>query len=360
MKYSVTNLVLLGAAVLGAPLNPRQNIVTVTMTVFGSGEDRYHRQGAHHQGGKTPILLFPPSSGSQVQATPIVSANPSGSQQAASNPLSTTTATKGSPSPSSGSQGPSSAPGSESPPDDGPASVFPSNSPVPLPAAGVTVYASPKLAITPSVGPDGSPAAPSPTTQTYVDRCKTPSAPLPPLATPTDDSLSGWFLYYHNIHRRNHSAPDMSWSMELEKDAAILFGEYVTEGKSGHIMNINGDTYGQNLASGQFWFFGSGATKYSQYVVSNEQAANASTSMWYHEGDNLSAATWAQIQAFTFSDHFTQMISKHSTLLGCAVEQKGYTSAKEYSNGYSVACNYGNNNLKDTPVTPGLCQPQIN
>ncbi len=44
----------------------------------------------------------------------------------------------------------------------------------------------------------------------------------------------------------------MIWFMELEKDAATLFGEYATEGKSGHIMGINGDTDGQDLAGVQF------------------------------------------------------------------------------------------------------------
>jgi len=200
--------------------------------------------------------------------------------------------------------------------------------------------------------------APSATTQTYVDMCKSPSAAIPPLAAPTDDSLADWFLYYHNIHRRNHSAPDMIWSTELEKDAAILFGEYATEGKSGHIMGINGDTYGQNLASSHFWSSGSAAT-YGDYVVSNQQAANGSAAMWYHEGDNLSAAAWAEIEAKTTHSHFTQMVSPVSTLLGCAVSQSGYTSANGYSNGYSVACNYGSNKLTDIGVTPGLCQPQV-
>lgn len=150
----------------------------------------------------------------------------------------------------------------------------------------------------------------------------------------------------------------MIWSTELEADAAILFGEYATEGKSGHIMGINGDTYGQNLAGAQFWSSGPAAT-YGEYVVSNQQAANGSTAMWYHEGDNLSAAVWAEIENFTTNSHFTQMVSKVSTLLGCAVEQKGYNSANGYSNGFSVACNYGNNKLEDTPDTPGLCQPQV-
>lgn len=212
--------------------------------------------------------------------------------------------------------------------------------------------------MTPTVGPGGSPPAPSATTQTYVDRCKSPSAELPPLAMPTGDSLADWFLYYHNVHRRNHSAPDMIWSLELEKDAATLFGEYATEGKSGHIMGINGDSYGQNLAGASGWKSWP-ATTYGDYVVSNQQAANGSAAMWYHEGDNLSDAVWAQIKAQTTNSHFTQMVSPHSTLLGCAVEQQGWTSANGQSSGYSVACNYGNNNLPDTPVSEGLCQPQV-
>lgn len=150
----------------------------------------------------------------------------------------------------------------------------------------------------------------------------------------------------------------MIWSTQLEADAAILFGEYANEGKSGHIMNINGDKYGQNLASASFWSSGS-ATEYGDYVVSNQHAANASAAMWYHEGDNLSAETWQQIESFQTSNHFTQMVSPVSTLLGCAVWNNGTDSSNGYSNGFQVACNYGNNALKDPGVTPGLCQPQL-
>ena len=151
----------------------------------------------------------------------------------------------------------------------------------------------------------------------------------------------------------------MIWSTELAADAAILFGEYASEGKSGHILGINGDNYGQNLAGAQFWSSGSAAT-YGDYVVSNQQAANASAAMWYHEGDNLDAAAWAAVEAGQTSNHFTQMVSKGATLLGCAVEQKGYTSSDGYSHGFSAACNYGYNKLDNKPgVTPGLCQPQV-
>lgn len=123
-------------------------------------------------------------------------------------------------------------------------------------------------------------------------------------------------------------------------------------------MVINGDTYGQNLASAQLWSSGSAAT-YGGYVVSDQRAANSSAAMWYHKGDSLSAAEWADITALKTNSHFTQMVSKVSTLLGCAVSQSGYTSANGYSNGFSVAYNYGNNQLKDSPVTPGLCPARI-
>lgn len=43
----------------------------------------------------------------------------------------------------------------------------------------------------------------------------------------------------------------MFLSTVLEKHAATLFGEYATEGKSRHIVGINGDTYG--LAGVRSW-----------------------------------------------------------------------------------------------------------
>jgi len=59
--------------------------------------------------------------------------------------------------------------------------------------------------------------------------------------------------------------------------------------------------------------------------------------MWYHEGDNLNAAVWAKVAAFENNSHSTQIVSKVSTLLGCAVSQSGYTSADGYSNGFASA-----------------------
>ena len=151
----------------------------------------------------------------------------------------------------------------------------------------------------------------------------------------------------------------MIWSTELAADAAILFGEYASKGKSGHILGKNGDDYGQNLAGMQSWSSGSAAT-YGDYVVSNQQAANVSVAGWYHEGDHLTATAWAAIDAGQMSNHFTQVVSKRATLLGCAVEQKGFTSSDGYSNGFSAACNYGFNKLVyKSDVTPGLCQPQV-
>lgn len=374
MHYSLIVEALLVAGGLTSPLLPRQDVVWVTELVTVA-KTWHHDHWSYPASSTSAGSMTSATSGTSTGALPaeissdapsvVPSESPVGTsttQQAPSSPTTSAAASISSVAASSplGSVTPKaslSIPASGQPSGDGTATIFPSTSPVPVPAAGVTVSAT-KLPITPSVGPGGNPVAPSATTQTYVDMCKSPSAALPRLATPTDDSLADWFLYYHNIHRRNHSAPDMIWSTELEKDAAILFGEYATEGKSGHIMGINGDTYGQNLASAQFWSSGSAAT-YGDYVVSNQQAANGSAAMWYHEGDNLSAAAWAAIEAKTTNSHFTQMISPVSTLLGCAVSQSGYTSANGYSNGYSVACNYGNNKLNDPGDTPGLCHPQV-
>ncbi len=124
----------------------------------------------------------------------------------------------------------------------------------------------------------------------------------------------------------------MVWSMELEKDAATLFSDYFMEGKSGPVIGINGDIYGQNLAGAQFWSSESAAT-YGDYVVSNEQAANSSAAMWYHEGDNLNATLWAN----ETNSQFTLMVSKISTLPVCAVSQSGYTWADGYSSGFASA-----------------------
>lgn len=382
MRYFLLIEALLVAGGLTSPLHPRQNVVWVTdvvtvtiddfVTVTG---DRNYDHWSDPVGSPSTGLMTPATGATSTDALPaeisvdgpsVVPSKapvglsttqkaPSSPMTSAATPISSVAATSppGLVAPTSSSL----APFTEQPSRDGTATIFPSTSPVPVPAAGVTVSAD-RLPITPSVGPSGNPVAPSATTQTYVDICKSPSAALPPLATPTDDSLADWFLYYHNIHRRNHSAPDMIWSTELEKDAAILLGQEVADVKMTHIMSINGDIYGQNLADASFSASWPAAT-YGEYVVSNHQAANGSVAAWYHEGENLSTDAWSAIEAKTTKNHFTQLVSPVSTLLGCAVSQLGYTSDHSHSNGSRVACNYGYNNLNDPGVTPGLCQPQV-
>lgn len=382
MHYSLFIEALLVAGGLTSPLRPRQDAVWVTdfVTVIIDDfvtvtRDRNYDHWSDPAGSPSTGVMTSATGGTSTDALPgeissdipsvVPSESPVGpstTQQAPSSPMTTaavflSSVVATSPQASVAFTSSSLALATEQPSRDGTATIFPSTSRIPVPAAGVTVSAD-RLPITPSVGPGGNPVAPSATTQTYVDMCKSPSAALPALATPTDDSLADWFLYYHNIHRRNHSAPDMIWSTELEKDAAILLGREVMQVNMSHIMNINGDIYGQNLADATFWASWPAAT-YGDYVVSNHRAANGSVWAWYDEGENLSSDAWSAIKAKITKNHFTQLVSPVSTLLGCAVSQLGYTSANGHSNGTRVACNYGYYNLDDPGATPGLCQPPV-
>ena len=105
-------------------------------------------------------------------------------------------------------------------------------------AASTTSYTT--TTVTPTTppatgGPDQSPSGnphPQPTDTTptpsnstdpsnssYVDLCTTPGATLPPYPQPSTDSYSDWLVWLHNMHRRNHSVPDIAWNDTLAQSA---------------------------------------------------------------------------------------------------------------------------------------------
>lgn len=90
--------------------------------------------------------------------------------------------------------------------------------------------------------------APEPTTSDSWSPPATQSEPAPtsqrsaPASAPTDYASKA--ILHHNIHRQNHSAPDIEWSSDLEASAKAVAQSCVYA----HNVDEMGGGYGQNIA----------------------------------------------------------------------------------------------------------------
>lgn len=156
--------------------------------------------------------------------------------------------------------------------------------------------------------------------------------PEPEPEQPSVGEYEDAILEQHNIHRRNHSSPDLAWDSTLAQYALNTAKGCVFE----HDMDQGNGGYGQNLAS-------AGDSR----DISTQQvnfAKRAVTSQWYNGEVN----NWS----FYGSDdppsgsnlldwgHFTQVVWKSTTKLGCATVQCPAGSVLGLQSWYTV-CNYG-------------------
>ncbi|KAM0476815.1 hypothetical protein ACHAPX_006241 [Trichoderma viride] len=210
----------------------------------------------------------------------------------------------------------------------------PKSSSAPAPSPEVAVKSSPK----PSPKPSPSPVAASPVAASPVAASPKPAASSP--AANSSNSSSGSNDYQsamldeHNIHRANHSAPALEWDDQLAGFAHItaagcVFAHDMTEG-GGSVA------YGQNLAS-----FGSSGDISGDQILSGRRGI---TDQWYNdEMENWSfygqsnPPSGLDLDAF---GHFTQVVWKGSTKVGCATVQCPSGSVLSLPSWYTV-CNYG-------------------
>lgn len=132
-----------------------------------------------------------------------------------------------------------------------------------------------------------------------------------------DADFAKTILDLHNEKRALHSVGDLSWDTTVYKYAQAYADQYTC----GSSLKHSGGQYGENLAVG---------------FTDASSAFNA----WYSEGENYDYST-----ANSF-DHFTQIIWKGTTKLGCAYKDCG--SGKYYICSYDPAGNiigYGTENL---------------
>ncbi|KAI5958094.1 hypothetical protein KGF57_002902 [Candida theae] len=154
--------------------------------------------------------------------------------------------------------------------------------------------------------------APAPATHVQAQRKPStlttkasPSTPTPQVAS-AEPSFQNEILSAHNAKRAAHGVAALSWSQELYNYAQKVANAYDCSGNLKHTFA----PYGENLGVG-----------YS----SAQSVVNA----WYSEGKNYN------YQLATTFDHFTQVVWKSTTLLGCA-----YKDCSSRGWGMYVICNY--------------------
>lgn len=149
-------------------------------------------------------------------------------------------------------------------------------------------------------------------------------------ADPGEDFIQN-SLYHHNVHRHNHSAPDVTWSESLASAAQQLANSC----NYGHNTDIGGYSggYGQNIA---------------MYAATNDLGTETAfirtsiTEYWYNNEIRLYGNRFGgepNMGDFHEWGHFSQIVWKSTKEIGCAVAycKSGLSSYP----GYFSVCNYG-------------------
>ncbi|KAI0015218.1 PR-1-like protein [Xylariomycetidae sp. FL0641] len=165
-------------------------------------------------------------------------------------------------------------------------------------------------------------ASPSPKTQ----QAQTASEPAA-------DDMPSMAVYHHNLHRSNHSAPEMTW---VDKWAGYA-SNTAASCNFAHDMSQGGGGYGQNIA---MWGLSSGA----QALGDAGAIKMATTDMWYN-GEYFKYPGFGEevtdMSDFEGWGHLSQLLWKDSTELGCAAQFCPKGTMFDDMDSWFMVCNYG-------------------
>lgn len=184
--------------------------------------------------------------------------------------------------------------------------------PAPAPAPATSEAAAPVEPTTEAqvtVAATSAAAAPTTTEAAATSEAAATTEASTTTANSGSGSLDGFALEMvnaHNAYRQLHQAPDLSWDLTLALYAQANADSYSCSGSLLH----TGGPYGENLAAG-----------YSSGL--------ASVSAWYNE---INDYDWSSTSTF---NHFTQVVWKSTTKLGCA-----YKDCRSNNWGLYVICEY--------------------
>jgi uncharacterized protein YkwD len=201
--------------------------------------------------------------------------------------------------------------------------VVPTTSAAPVVVVAPTTSAAPVVVVETT---SQAPAVQETTTPVQVKVAATTAAPA--TSSPTDYASTA--LYHHNMHRANHSASDLTWDDQLATYAKASANKCVFA----HDMTEGGGGYGQNLAA-------YGTTTDIASLNLGSLVADSITNQWYY--GEASAVPYGQdspaVSGVPEFLHFTQVIWKATTKVGCATVQCPSGSIFGMPSMYTV-CNY--------------------
>ncbi|KAK5172605.1 uncharacterized protein LTR77_002725 [Saxophila tyrrhenica] len=155
---------------------------------------------------------------------------------------------------------------------------------------------------------------------------ETSAASAPPSSSPPTSGYSDKVIWHHNVHRTNHSAPDIEWDAGLAATALKIAQTCSYE----HNTKMDGGGYGQNIAAG----------------VDGDSVDRVITNMFYNGEVNYYTGLYKQAQPdmsnFEKWGHFSQIVWKGTTHVGCATYHctNGLQNTGDSVPPYFTVCNY--------------------
>lgn len=170
-------------------------------------------------------------------------------------------------------------------------------------AASPTTSSKPTTTLTPTTTSSSAAAPATTSTQESTSTSSTSTSSSATTSSSTDSSFASAILNAHNEKRALHGVSSLTWSSTLEAYAQAYADKYDCSGSLTH----SGGNYGENLGLG--------------YTTTGVVDA------WY---DEISYYDWSNPSA----SHFTQVVWKSTTEVGCA-----YKTCGSYWGQYTI-CSY--------------------
>ncbi|MEQ8751956.1 MAG: CAP family protein [Coleofasciculus sp. G1-WW12-02] len=134
-------------------------------------------------------------------------------------------------------------------------------------------------------------------------------------------------LSKHNTYRNTHHSPSMTLSSSLNSSAQTWANYLATNGVFKHSSSSQRNNAGENL--------------YAVYTtassIDSATLANQTVSRWYNE---VSAYNYNNPGFSSQTGHFTQVVWKKSTQLGCGAARGVKTISGTKYNAFYVVCHY--------------------
>ncbi|TKA64892.1 hypothetical protein B0A55_10926, partial [Friedmanniomyces simplex] len=237
------------------------------------------------------------------------------------------------------------------------AAPAPSSYQAPSSSAAPSTSEAPSSSAAPTT-PSSTYVAPSPTS-TYVAPTTTSEAPsstwaassssAAPTSSAPATTYSDIVVLHHNLHRYNHSAPNIGWDGDLASTAASIASNCIYA----HNVTASGGGYGQNIAAGVE------ANNISAIIT--DLFYNGEVG-WY---DGLYGQAQPDMTNFEHWGHFSQIVWKSTTKVGCATQYcpNGLANVGSDVSPYFTVCNYGPPgnyaNEYGSNVLSGLQEPTV-